>query len=130
MKNIIYIALGGSIGAVSRYLISRYFDNSFPLSNIPIGTLAVNMIGGFLIGLLFALFHYYSVSSEIRLFLAIGILGAFTTFSSFSFETINLFKQNGITYALLNVTLNNVLCLLMVVAGSFTVNLFLKTKSI
>ncbi len=130
MKNIIFIALGGSIGAVGRYLISRYFDNSFPLSNIPIGTLAVNMIGGFLIGSLFALFHYYSVSSEIRLFLAIGILGAFTTFSSFSFETINLFKQNGITYALLNVTLNNVLCLLMVVAGSFTVNLFLKTRNI
>ncbi|NOR45079.1 MAG: fluoride efflux transporter CrcB [Candidatus Delongbacteria bacterium] len=130
MKNIIYIALGGSIGAVARYLISKYFDNAFPLSNIPIGTLTVNVIGSFLIGTLFALFHHYSAPTEIKLFMAIGILGAFTTFSSFSFETIELFKQNGISYGLLNVALNNIACLLMILAGSYTVNLFLKIKSI
>ena len=130
MKNIIYIAMGGSIGAVARYLISKYFDNVFPLSNIPIGTLTVNVIGSFLIGALFTLFNHYSTPTEIKLFMAIGILGAFTTFSSFSLETIELFKQNGISYGLLNVALNNIACLLMILAGSYTVNLFLKTKSI
>ena len=130
MQNIIYIALGGSIGAVSRYLISNYLNDLFHLSDIPIGTLVVNVVGSFLIGSLFALFNHYFVPTEIKLFLAIGVLGAFTTFSSFSFETISLFKQNGISYALLNITLNNILCLLMVLAGSFTVNMFLKTKNV
>ncbi|MBN2790422.1 MAG: fluoride efflux transporter CrcB [Candidatus Delongbacteria bacterium] len=128
MKHLLFIAMGGSIGSVSRYLILRYFQSLNSVSYIPLGTLTVNIIGGFLIGLLYSLFNYYSVSSELKVFLTIGILGAFTTFSTFSLETVVLFKQNGIAAAILNVTLNNIICFLMVIAGSFTLNLFLKTK--
>jgi len=126
MKNIIFIAFGGSIGAVARYLISRYFNNVFAFSSIPIGTLVVNVIGALTIGFLFASFNYYNISSEIKAFLTVGFLGALTTFSTFSLETINLFKQNEISGALLSIALNNILCLIMVLVGSFTFNILLK----
>lgn len=126
MKIVLYIALGGSLGAVARYLISKQLNNLFPFATIPIGTLAVNVIGALIIGFLIALFDNYLISSELKAFLTIGFLGALTTFSTFSLETVNLVRQNEYAGALISVTLNNLLCFVMVIAGSFLFNLLIK----
>jgi len=128
MKLILYIALGGSLGAVTRYLISKHLDKILPYTAIPIGTLAVNVIGALIIGFLFAMFENYLISTELKAFLTIGFLGALTTFSTFSLETINLVKQNEISGALISVALNNILCFAMVIAGSFIFNVMLKVS--
>jgi len=126
MKIVLYIALGGSLGAVARYLISKQLNNLFPFAAIPIGTLAVNVIGALIIGFLIALFDNYLISSEIKAFLTIGFLGALTTFSTFSLETVNLIRQNEYAGALISIALNNLLCFAMVIAGSFLFNLLIK----
>ena len=126
MKNILYIAAGGSLGAVARYLLSRYLNNQFAFSAIPVGTLAVNVLGAFTIGFLFALFSHTIISSEMKAFLTVGFLGALTTFSTFSLETVNLIRQQEIGAAFGSILLNNLLSLVMVVTGSLVFNLILK----
>lgn len=79
MKMVLYIALGGSLGSVLRYLLSRLFSTGFPL-----GTMAVNIIGCFLIGFFYGLFaKYTSISPELKALLTVGFCGGFTTFSTF-----------------------------------------------
>ena len=117
MTQILAIALGGSIGAVMRFLMSsgihHYLGRGFPY-----GTLLVNVLGSLLMGVLYELFlQRLSVSVELRSMLLIGILGAFTTFSSFSLETINLIEQGDIIKACLNVFLNVILCVFAAWAG-------------
>ncbi len=125
MKHLIVIALGGSVGAVARYLASK---NIQPIYNqiLPLGTLFVNVTGAFLIGFLFYLFDNVIVSRDIRSFLTIGFLGAFTTFSTYSLETINLFKDGEIKLGVSNLLLNNLLCLIMVIVGLLTSKLLIK----
>lgn len=119
-----YIILGGGTGALVRYLLSTFIQNS---SNkiFPFGTLVVNLTGCFLIGFLFALSEKFTISSNIRLFLFVGLLGGYTTFSSFGLETFNLLKQLEYKYAIINFLLSNFLGLLLVFAGfALTKNLF------
>jgi fluoride exporter len=89
MKIILAIGTGSFIGGVLRYLLSQFVQTKF-LSTFPFGTLTVNIIGCFLIGLVFGLTDRGNLTQEWRLFLATGLLGGFTTFSAFSIESLSL----------------------------------------
>lgn len=119
MKHLLFIALGGSLGATFRYLISKNIQSVFN-TTLPIGTLFVNAGGSFLIGFVFYFFDYVIISRDIKSFLTIGFLGAFTTFSTYSLETINLFRDGEIKLGITNLLLNNILCLVMVILGIIT----------
>jgi CrcB protein len=112
----LYIITGGGIGAVLRYISSQYFNTIFGTS-FPIGTLFVNTIGALIIGFLFNLFQLYSVQPELRLFLITGFLGGFTTFSTYSLETVQYLMNGNIKYGLINIFTNNILCIVFVLFG-------------
>ena len=102
---ILYIAIGGSIGSILRFLFSSFCKIYFPF--FPIGTLAVNVLGSFFIGLFVSYLNNKEVSEIIvRYFFIIGLLGSFTTFSAFSIETLELYKQDGLSLSLLYVILS------------------------
>ena len=102
MKLIFIIGTGSFIGGIFRYLLSLLIQTK-ATTNFPLGTLLVNIIGCFFIGIIFGVFDKGQISNEWRMFLVTGILGGFTTFSAFSIETINLFRGGYIGYALLYV---------------------------
>jgi len=110
----ILVAIGGALGAVSRYGISRVL---LVYPGFPFATLVVNVVGSLFIGYLTALLVDRSGADDLRLLLITGFLGAFTTFSAFSLETLLLYQQGEIVRAILNVTLNLVLCLVAVSGG-------------
>ena len=97
MRILLLIGTGSFIGGVFRYLISQFIQSRF-LSAFPIGTLGVNIIGCFIIGLVFGLSDRGNLNLEWRLFLATGICGGFTTFSAFSNETIALLRGGQFFY--------------------------------
>lgn len=96
MTKIILIGLGGFFGSICRYFVSLLTARLLPSPFIPYGTLAVNISGCFLIGLLSGFFDARQiVSPEIRAMILIGVLGGFTTYSSFGIEVVTLFKQGN-----------------------------------
>ncbi|MCH9755743.1 MAG: fluoride efflux transporter CrcB [Gammaproteobacteria bacterium] len=112
------IFIGAGLGGVSRFGISNTF--AWLLGrDFPYGTLVVNALGSFLIGLLFILIldRLEGIANHLRPLMLTGFLGGFTTFSTFSIETLNLLENNGWTTATLNIVLNLVLCLFMVWLG-------------
>ena len=118
MINLVYVASGGALGAVLRYLTSNFFRFYFP--NFPIGTLFINFAGSFLIGLLASNLEYKGTSSIfIIYFLIIGVLGSFTTFSTFSLETIQLINDNKIFLSLVYIFLSMSLCIFGAFFGFF-----------
>lgn len=92
MKLLLLIGAGSCIGGVSRYLMARMIQDRF-FSAFPYGTLGVNILGCFLIGLVFGLSERAHLPAEWRLFLATGFCGGFTTFSAFSNETLGLLRD-------------------------------------
>ena len=86
----------------------------------PLGTLLVNLIGSFIIGLAWGFFETNSFSPNLRAFLFIGVLGGFTTFSSFSLETMNLLRDGEFKIGIINILANNVLGIVLVFGGLFT----------
>ena len=98
MRIIIAIGAGSFIGGISRYLLSQFIQAKF-LSTFPLGTLSVNIIGCFLIGLVFGYADKGALSQEWRLFLATGLIGGFTTFSAFSNEAVGLLRDGQLWYA-------------------------------
>ena len=118
MKALLFVAIGGALGAVLRYSISsgiyHWFGRGFPY-----GTLVVNVIGSLAIGVLsILLVEKFNVSQELKLGLIAGVLGALTTFSTFSWDTVDLLQQGLIQRALLNVLLNVVVCIAAVWVGT------------
>ncbi len=115
--NLIAIAGGGALGALLRYGVANGL-HALLGRGFPYGTLAVNLVGSFLMGLLFVLLNErLVVAPEWRGFLLVGLLGALTTFSTFSIETLLLIQQADYAKALLNVVSNLLLCLVAVWAG-------------
>jgi len=108
MINWLAIAGGGAIGAILRYSISKAeWSQSLGSEYFPSGTLIVNVLGSFLLGfLVILLIQKYATAEWLRLFLFVGVLGAFTTFSTFSVESVELFVSGKQTTALWNMALN------------------------
>jgi len=122
MKLILAIGTGSFIGGVLRYLLSQLIQTKF-LSTFPFGTLVVNIIGCFFIGLVFGLSDKGNVTQEWRLFLATGLLGGFTTFSAFSIETVGLLRDGQIAYAFAYITSSILLGLIATFIGITIVKL-------
>jgi fluoride exporter len=109
--NYLLVFLGGGVGAVARYwlqgVVYRFVGSAFPY-----GTVAVNIIGCFCIGLFMSIFEErFVVNPALRIFLTIGILGGFTTFSSFSFETLALLRDGELMLGVANVAVSVLTCL-------------------
>lgn len=120
MYMLLLIGIGGFIGAVSRYLISGWIQNG--LLTFPMGTLGVNFIGSFFLSLVMYLSEYKGLfNEETRIFLTIGLLGAFTTMSTFSYESFRLFEQKETLLFCLNVTGTIALTFFAVYLGKFIV---------
>jgi len=114
------VASGGAVGALLRYLTSNFYRYYFP--NFPIGTLFINFIGSFLIGILASSFEAEGPSSVfIKYFVIIGILGSFTTFSAFSLETIQLINDKKILLSFFYIFLSIFLCIFGAFVG-FNIN--------
>lgn len=122
MTNLLYVAIGGALGAVLRYQLAVWMVLLFG-KEFPYATLLVNVIGSFALGLLFSLMEH-GIIADIpwRTLVGIGLLGAFTTFSTFSLDTVLLFQQGATIKALVNVFLNVITCLVGVFAAMQLVN--------
>ncbi len=123
MLKILYVGIGGFIGASLRYIISYHSPKLFG-NHFPFGTLIVNVIGGLLIGFIMELsLSTDSISPNLRLFLTTGIMGGLTTFSTFSYETVNLISEGNYIVGTLNICLNLFLSIIGVVLGRFIAHL-------
>jgi CrcB protein len=117
MGKLFLIGLAGFVGTLARYglsgVVAKRYGETFPL-----GTLAVNLIGCFLVGLLYYLMQErFLVNQNVRTIILIGLLGGFTTFSSFGLQTFTLLQDREFGFAALNLGVSNLFGLLMVWAG-------------
>jgi CrcB protein len=99
---LLLVGLGGFIGAILRYVLGGWIQNSF--INFPVGTLVINTTGSFFIGLIMYLSEYQGLfSDDTRIFLTIGILGGYTTLSTFGYESFRLFDDSKFELMTINV---------------------------
>jgi CrcB protein len=123
---LLLVALGGAAGSIFRYFLSyRVFNNPA----FPMGTFIVNASGSFLIGFLWGLSEGNLLSANTRVFLFVGLLGGFTTFSSFSIETMNLIRSGETLNAVFNILLNNVAGIALAFTGFFAAKLLVSPAS-
>lgn len=125
--SLVGIALGGALGALARYGLSGWIHGRMGAA-FPWGTLGVNVLGSFLIGLCFSYLQHTSLPPETREFVAIGLLGAFTTFSTFTWETAALLQDGEWSRAALYVGGSLVLGLAAVLAGLAVTEAFLRLR--
>ena len=118
LLSVFYVALGGALGSVSRYLLGTWTQSLSKSIDFPYGTLTVNLIGCFVIGFLSQLAEARGAfTSEARAFVFFGILGGFTTFSSFGNDTLNLLRDGETVNALANIGANVIVGLALVWLG-------------
>ncbi len=113
---VILVGIGGFLGAILRYLVSGMAAR---VAELPTGTLIVNVIGSTVLSIL----TFSSVPDSTVYLVNIGLLGSFTTFSTFAYETFKLLEEGENMYFILNISLNVLSCLVGVIAGYFVVNL-------
>ncbi len=110
--NYILVGIGAAFGGGMRYWLSNFVYKFLP-ATFPYGTLAVNVIGSFILGILMFYFDAREMlSQQMKLVLAVGFCGGFTTFSTFSVETLNLFKDSEVFLGTMNIFMNLLLCLI------------------
>ena len=117
MNKLVLIAMGGLLGTLCRYGLSLWVDQRIH-SPFPYGTMAVNLAGCFVAGILFPVLENAAVPPELRLAVFVGFLGGFTTFSAYGMQTVALANDGMLTLAILNVVASNAAGLLMVWIGS------------
>lgn len=116
---VLYLGIFGALGCVSRYLVSGWLYSLFGRA-LPYGTLGVNVIGSFLLGLLMeGSLRSTLLSPELRLGLTVGFMGGFTTFSTFSYETVRLMEEGSLVAAGANILLNVIVCILAAALGIY-----------
>jgi len=118
MTKFILLAAGGAIGTLLRYSLSGLTYN-FINGIFPWGTLVVNLAGSLAIGLLWGFFEMENMSPGLRNFIFVGVLGGFTTFSSFTLENFNLLRDGEIRLAISNIVVSNIVGIALVFAGFF-----------
>jgi CrcB protein len=110
VERVVLVLVGGALGSVARYLVASWAATFGP--GFPRGTLIVNLVGSFLISIILeASLRTTAVSPNARLFLATGVMGGFTTYSSFNYETLRLVDEGAVGLALLNLALTVVGCM-------------------
>ena len=124
MEKYLFIALGAAVGANARYLVGLWAGSRFGAA-FPIGTLAVNVTGSLILGFLAALAgSRLAISPELRLLLVVGLLGSYTTFSSFTVESLSLLQGGNMWAAVANIVGNNLLGLGGAVLGFYLARVF------
>ncbi|MBN1462771.1 MAG: fluoride efflux transporter CrcB [Paludibacteraceae bacterium] len=124
MKLLLIIGSGGFLGSISRFLLSRYVQHH-ALSSFPYGTMVVNLLGCFLIGLIFGIAERGNfMNTEVRMFLTVGFCGGFTTFSTFANENIALLKDGNILYFALYTFISVFVGILLTYFGQLIPKLF------
>lgn len=123
MRILLLIGTGSFIGGIFRYALV-HFVQSRATTAFPFGTLAVNLVGCFVIGLVFALSEHSKINEEWRMFLAAGICGGFTTFSAFSLETFGMLRTGMAWYACLYILVSVLVGVLATIFGYRVFNLF------
>jgi CrcB protein len=121
MRIVLLIGLGSFIGGISRYLLSQVIQLKVA-SAFPYGTLIVNIIGCFLIGIVYGLFERSGITNEWRLILATGLIGGFTTFSAFSLESLKLIRDGQAGSALIYILCSVVIGLAATYGGVMAVS--------
>ncbi len=121
----VYVGIGGFLGAIARFFISGFVQKTLGIT-FPVGTLCVNVLGSFLIGFLVMVFEYI-IAPEWKALLITGFLGALTTFSTFSYETVVLIQEGLFLKAFLNVIVNVTACLTATAGGIISFKLLFKT---
>ena len=120
MKNFIYIGLAAAIGAWSRWGLGILLNTLHPI--FPIGTLTVNLLGGYLMGVSMGAFEFFSdLSPDLKLIINIGFLGSLTTFSAFTAEIFQLLQKNELVASLTLIALHVVGSILMAYLGWLTI---------
>ena len=123
MKNFFLVGIGGFIGSIARYYVSK-LNLHFDLFSIPLGTLTVNVLGSFIIGILTGISAKSELlSAEWRLFLMVGLCGGFTTFSSFTNENLMLMHNGQLLTVLVYTSLSVILGFIAVYLGYTLTNL-------
>ena len=123
MKNFLYIGVAAAIGGWSRWGIGILLDTLHPV--FPIGTLTVNLVGGYLMGVSMGLFEFFSdLSPDLKLIINIGFLGGLTTFSAFTAEIFQLLQKNELVASLTLIALHVAGSILMAYLGWLTIGFF------
>ena len=124
MQIILSIACGGAIGAVSRYMVSTFIQN-ITSTSFPYGMLVCNIIGSMVLGILYDNLSKATLFSDnVKLFIQVGILGSFTTFSAFSLESFLMFEKGDYNSAVIFILMSVILSILGLVSGIYFTRVF------
>ena len=116
MKEILWVGLGGFVGANARYLLGLWVATRYGTS-FPLGTFIINITGSFILGLIMGLLDAHVLAPAVRLALGIGFVGAYTTFSTFTYETLRLIESGSLLLATANVVGSVAVGMLAAIAG-------------